>query len=189
MKKTPSALKWLAEKRGRVAHQVQSNASTGALLQEHIESLVMELEAARLQLACIQKRGVQFVAELSALDQTVKIYDETLDPTCIEPIKAWKGRYGERGALRRYLRNALQEASPADLSTAELAFRAMEEFSLEFVNKSERQQWWDNSLRRALGCMHQQGLVEKAESGLNTFQRWRWKQEQPKTLAELRGKA
>jgi len=42
----------------------------------------------------------KLTAELSALDQTVRIYDENIDPVLIDPVNGWQGRYGIDAARR-----------------------------------------------------------------------------------------
>ena len=88
MKKTPSALKWLAEKRARVANDTMQ---TGRMVQE------------------LTERHQRLQTQLAALDETIKVYDRTIDPTSIAPVAAWQGRYGKRGVMRGALVEILEQ--------------------------------------------------------------------------------
>ena len=79
MKKTPSALKWLAEKRARVV---------GDLF--HKEGLLAEVQAHVAKLS----------GELTSLDATIAIYDSAIQAHLIAPIHAWQDRHGRRGAFK-----------------------------------------------------------------------------------------
>ncbi|MDT7517945.1 hypothetical protein RAE19_04195 [Rhodoferax sp. TBRC 17660] len=91
MKKTPSALKWLAESRGRIAHKHSANASVILLLEAKVTTLSSELRIAELMLSNAKENQLKLDSELKALDQTVQIFDERLDPTKIESIRGWQG--------------------------------------------------------------------------------------------------
>lgn len=79
MKPTPSALKWLAEKRARVAFDLDFDLP-----------LIADLQA---KAAALQE-------DLAAIDRSIGLYDETIDPCTIEPVNGWRGNYGKRGALK-----------------------------------------------------------------------------------------
>lgn len=83
MKQTPSALKWLAERRARVAH---------------------ELEQARRIASEHAKRAESLALGQESLDRLIRLYDRSIDPECIESIHGWRGRYGKRGGVRRQAR-------------------------------------------------------------------------------------
>lgn len=166
MKKTPSALKWLAEKRARIA---------GDLV--HMEGLLAEL----------QEQVTRLSGELTVLDGTLAIYDSTIDANAIEPIKAWKGRYGPRGAFQQALAELLQARAPEALSSETIALRMMVKFDLRFELQSERYRWQQNSLGRELKRLVAKGMVERLHPlATKEVGYWRWKQEEVVTLEELR---
>lgn len=93
MKKTPSALKWLAEKRARVAFVLEFN-----------QRLIKSFE----------EKGDKPKTDLAALDPSITLYDSKIDPTKIDPVNSWAagrlggwaGNYrGERGAQGGRSRN------------------------------------------------------------------------------------
>lgn len=96
VKKTPSALKWLAEKRARATHDVEH-------LQRLAEDVQRRLEVVRLDLA--------------ALDRAIRLYDENIDPTQIEAVHGWKGKYGSRGSLKGAILGVLEAHAQEWVST------------------------------------------------------------------------
>ena len=69
MNKTPSALKWLAEKRARLANDA---AQTSKMAQE------------------LTARAQRLHSQLCALDETIRLYDEAIDPTAISAVNGWQ---------------------------------------------------------------------------------------------------
>ena len=134
MKKTPSALKWLAEKRARVANDTMQ---TGRMVQE------------------LTERHQRLQTQLAALDETIKVYDRTIDPTSIAPVAAWQGRYGKRGVMRGALVEILEQHSP-DWVSSELIERALiAKFAIAFVSPAHRKRWHKQSFGSAASAPRQ----------------------------------
>ena len=188
MKNTPSALKWLAEKRARIAGQLLSCEQVNENLEIEVAHLRERLKAAEGFLATAQARRSRLSGELESLDCVVKVYDDRLDPTLIEPINGWAGKYGKRGALRKFLRDTLEGSSPEYLSTHDLEIRTVNNFALTFVSAAERRSWYMGPLRSTLKLMAQQGIIERSPDKLKAgtgVGKWRWTQPEEKTLADL----
>ena len=189
MKNTPSALKWLAEKRARIAGELQSAEQVSARLQEDVDALRQELETARRLLGASRLKRERLQKEVAALDQVVLIYDEGIRPELIAPINAWQGTYGKRGALRQFLVETLKSLSPAFVSTKELEILTISHFSLVFEHPSLRMDWYRGSLRGTIKVLANKGYIERIhakEDRTAEVGAWRWKQEGAKTLAGLR---
>ena len=161
MKNTPSALKWLAEKRARIAGELQSCDQSIESMRADIDALQLKLEECKRFEATAQVKRERLVQALSALDQSVVIFDSRLQPSKIEPVNGWQGKYGARGALKKYLLATLSESSPKYLSTEDLAYRAIDYFALTFVHPDDRLRWYRHSLRGALKVLAADGLVER----------------------------
>jgi len=188
VKKVPSALKWLAEKRARVAGHLQANKGTLELLCGHVDVLERELRAAVALKAKTEENVQKLTEALAALDSTVVIYDESIQPADIGIINGWQGRYGKRGALREYLLEVLAQRSPDHVSSPELAFLAINEFGLVFAHPDDRKRWYQNSLKNALKDSEKLGKVERSADLLNLgndARGWRLKRETQPTLAGL----
>ncbi len=186
MKKTPSALKWLAESRGRIAHKHSANASVILLLEAKVATLSSELRITELMLSNAKENQLKLDSELKALDQTVQIFDEKLDPSKIESIRGWQGRYGERGALRKYLQTFAESNAPAYLSLSDFALATIAEFSLVFSSNNELREWCHNTLRRALRVLSDRDVLEARQDDISGATSWRPKQQKPKSIAALR---
>lgn len=140
MQKTPSALKWLVEKRGRLANDA---AQTGLMAQE------------------LQQRHDKLVSKLAALDSTIQLYNEAIDPSAIAPINGWQGRYGARGALRDALLEILEKHSPAWVSSINLECLLVARFGFDFSSEADRERWRKNCLSSALHRLQTAKLVER----------------------------
>ncbi len=139
MSKTPSALKWLAEKRARLAHDHQL---TGRLASE------------------LAERHQWLQDRIAALDDTIRLYDEDIDPTAIAPIAA-QGRYGQRGVIRKTMLKHLSDASPEWMSTTVLEARLVIDFSLVFPSAADRTRWRRNTLCAALRKLCKAGVLQR----------------------------
>lgn len=189
MKKVPSALKWLAEQRARTAGELRSaNVACQSLLDD-VHEVQQELAAMEKLLLIAQERRDLVTERLTALDKVVTIYDADIDPALIAPINGWQGAYGKRGALRAFLVETLKAKSPAYIATKELEKLTIAVFGLVFEHNDIQQHWYRGSFRNTLKVLAAQGIIERGPgniAGAYTPGKWRWKQEKPKTLAELR---
>lgn len=170
MRKTPSYLKGLAETRARVA---------GDLLryQEIYEE--------------IGRKMAEAAAELEACDRLIRKFDERLAPERIEPIRAWKGRYGERGALVEAIKRLLQSRAPDAVTTTEIGWELQLQFRLDFSTAQEKTRWQTNSVAPALKKLVAENVVERLHDVAPTGEvgRWRWKSDDVLLLDHLRAQA
>lgn len=167
MRKTPSYLKGLAETRARVSAEVLRYEQ---ILQEVGEALAKSR------------------AELAACDTLIKKFDERLNPELIEPIKAWKGRYGKRGALQDAIIRILKEHFPEPVTSKELGWLLQLEFKLDFIDWREKKDWLHHSVGGRLIVLVRRGLVERLhDPAVKTGQTgsWRWKGDDCKSLGDL----
>jgi hypothetical protein len=156
MRKTPSYLKGLAETRARAASDVA-----------RLERLTVEI-AEQLLLAR---------QELAACDTLIRSFDSRLDPTQIEPVAAWKGRYGKRGALKHTILEIVKAASPNAISTFEIALGVRTVLKLDFETNASYVKWLHNSVGKPLQRLVADGKVERLHEARPTGEvgRWRWK--------------
>lgn len=169
MKKIPSALKWMAEKRARLAHELTQTSAIAAEVNERVERIT---------------------ADLAGLDRAIQVFDTSIDPRGIQPVAAWKGRYGKRGALRECICRHLKASGPEWLGTDNLETLVTFDLYLAFETPKERRKWLVNSFRRELKRLVEEGLAERRhdpdiEARTREMGAWRWKQEKTRTLAEF----
>ena len=180
MKKTPSALKWLAEKRARMAGELQCAEQVSLQLSEDLADLGQRIAALKPLLSAANSRVARLRHEVAALDQVVVLYDSGINPTDIAPINAWAGNYGKRGALTIFLKKIIQERAPAYVRTNELEIATITHFSLVFEHKTIRKHWYDGSFRSRLKSLAERGFIERGPDncpGSHAMGSWRWKQE------------
>lgn len=171
MKNTPSALKWLAEKRGRLAHDLEVTQGIAQDVNRRVQALQLDLEA---------------------MDRALTIFDAAIVPTDIAPVHAHR-RYGKRGALREAVVQVLKAHAPAWVATENIEALVCLELGLTFETPAVRKRWYDNSLTKQLRVLVAEGLVERHHDAAvhsSEVGRWRWKadgaNEGATTLAELR---
>jgi hypothetical protein len=172
MKNTPSALKWLAEKRGRLAH---------------------DLGQTRQIAADVNARVAALEVDLAAVDRAITIFDTNIDPERIEAVNA-HGRYGKRGALKDCILGMLRAhgAEGAEwVATQNIEMLVCLELGLTFETPAVRKRWYDNSFAKQLRLFVEQGLVERLHDPRDSsveMGRWRWLRPEraPATLAELK---
>jgi len=167
VKKTPSALKWLVEKRARLVNDV---LQTGQLAEE------------------LAQRHQALRENLASLDATIQLYDGSLDPTKIAPIAAWQGRLGKRGALRAALVEILQRYSPDWVETGTIESALIAKYAIEFVSPTHRRRWYKQSFGSALIKLANDGVAERLhDPAVKTGKHGYWRLKQPETprLADL----
>ncbi len=167
MRKTPSYLKGLAETRARVSADVRR-------YQQLHDEIGEALEKAK--------------AELTACDMLIRKYDERLNPELIEPIKAWKGRYGKRGELKEAILGTLKARAPDFVTTAELVWELQVRFRLDFISWRDKVHWARNIVGKQLRKLAEQGVIERLHDPMaNTGEvgSWRWKGEGCESLGAL----
>lgn len=154
MRKTPSYLKGLAETRARAAADVLR-------YQQVINEIGVSLAKAQ--------------AEVDACDTLIKKFDDRLDPTLVQPINHWKGRYGKRGALRQTIIALLQKMAPASVTTTEIGWHVQLTFDIGFNHWRERRLWMANSIGNCLKKLVKEGAVEPCHDRDHSGEVGRWK--------------
>ena len=167
MRHTPSALKWLAEKRARVAHDLEQTARIAREL---------SLRAGELE------------KDLAALDRAVRIYDPSIDPETIGMVDGRQGRYGKRGTLRQHIEDVLKELAPEWVATDTIEMVVTLRLGVTFATPAERKRWYDNTFARQLRNLVTEGLVERFHDATvvtTEVRRWRWPNTSSCILSDL----
>ncbi|MBV8037345.1 hypothetical protein [Roseateles sp.] len=167
MPKTPTTLKWLAEKRARLAGDIQ-----------HCERLAED----------IAQRLLKLQHQLAALDETIRLYDAAIDPTHIQPVEAWRNRYGTFGGFRQALIDIVEAASPDWVASKTIELGVLARLGINFQTSDHRRRWRMNSLGPALRRLLKVGTLERlhdpaVKSGKHGY--WRLKQAPSQSLADL----
>ena len=139
MRKTPSYLKGLAETRARAAGDVLR-------LQQILDQVKESLDKAQ--------------AEVDACDVLIKKFDDRLEPTEIEPVNHWEGRYGRRGALKEAVLQLLRDRAPGVVTTTEIGWQMQLKFDIGFLHWKDRKRWMTNSIGNCLKTLAGEGVIE-----------------------------
>lgn len=137
-------LKWLLNER--------------AALRGEVDALFARQERTRAELAAIAEERCIRESRLAAIERILAAAGSNV--ACPDVVSAWKGRYGERGALQAFLLQTLTEHAPHALDTLMLLELVVDRFGLELVTAAERKRYCDNTLRPALRKLQSGGLVE-----------------------------
>lgn len=166
MRNTPTTLKWLANRRARMAFDLS-----------HLEGVATELT----------RQVDNMRLDLAGLDRTIQLYDPSIDPRRIENIHS-QSRFQRRGELKAAILGALRANAPSWTSTDVLEMVVRANLGISFSISSDRNRWYDNVFRAQLKRFVKQGVVERHQDPtLFTVEvgRWRLIQPQAATLAEL----
>lgn len=173
--RTPPDLKWLLNERASVHGAIQAKEDRRSKLEAKQLKLEHQLEV--VQRDC-QRTAVaieRLNANLQALETSVALVYREVNPSCAGSVKAWAGRYGERGALTAFVKGTLQASAPDTLTMTVLMDLAAMHFGQAFSVPSERRSF-RKSVRSALHVLHLKGLVEPLHGGTGSEHgQWRWK--------------
>lgn len=145
-----------------------------------------ELKQLDVELEHLVKRRAEVLKEQAACLRTLSVIAQADNHLVLPTVRAHRS-YGGRGALRRFLFSALEQAAPSEMNTDELAFRAIAHFNLSFTSPNELYRFKHNTLGRALRTLASDGLIEAmgiTSTGRYGYCNWRQKLEH-RTLAEL----
>lgn len=157
---TPSDIKWLVN---------ELAAARGELAR-----LGTEVELAKSQLERAQADQARQAALCSSLEQVLSLSSVVPLGTGAFIVTVHK-KYGGRGKLRLWLKDALREAHPYAPTGVELFERAIPVFGLEFTSPGARAAYYRNTIHRQLYHFAELGLVQRVEVVEGAIRvRWRW---------------
>jgi hypothetical protein len=186
--RTPPDIKWLLNERAALAGAVEKAAARQAALMAKQVRLQHQLEKVLFELARSRTAQGRAQASVEALDATMGLVCARLEPTSAGMVDAWAGRYGKRGALGKFVEQALRAAAPEPLTTTVLMNFAAREFGISFPLAKDRRSF-NKSVGSSLRGLHQRGLIEPLhDRGLGSHGVWRWKEQTP-SLDALRARA
>jgi len=150
----------------------------------YLKGLVNDLARLRGDEVRLQALQAQLDAERArvrvdteACERLIERYDSRLCTAAVVPVRAWRQRYGQLGALQNALVEELRAAYPSELPTSLLAMSMMARFGLDFATTAQRNQWAHNTLTRGLKRLTAAGRIERLHfdgSVTNLEGRWRW---------------
>lgn len=178
---TPSDLKWLLNERAALEGQAQLASERQSTLERQVARLSLELQEASSELTQTRDSASAIADRIGALDATIRLMYPGVNPAAAGCVRAWAGRYGERGALTEFVREHLRALSPYASLAADIQRHAVEHFGLVLSTPLERSRF-KCSLRTVLRQLRDQhGVLETLENwqGRRSQPLWRWKQSTP----------
>lgn len=156
MKRLSTTVRQLAERHARLKGEVAK-----------LDDLMADIARSRAQM--------QTKADATAVLLTS--FDERIEPARIEPVEAYKGRYGEHGALKSAILQHVRVASPEGISVVLLSRLLRADFGLEFLTRAKEQAWVVSSVWPQLRRLAEQDILEKFKLGphKNDLTYWRVK--------------
>lgn len=181
-------MKWLLNERAALAGEYARAVAKQKALQAKVEKLRCQLDKTLQQRESAGVAATRAQASLDALDATIALVNSQVEPAYAGVVDAWAGKYGERGALGKYIAQALQEAAPQALTTTVLINLAARQFGLTFTLPKDRRNF-RKSVSSALTALLKRDQIEplhSREEGSHGL--WRWKDPTP-GLGALRARA
>lgn len=97
-------------------------------------------------------------------------------------------RYGGRGRLRAFLREAVKAAYPNAIDSLTLLELTIQRFGLSLSAPKLRTQYYNNTLRRQLLALADAGCMERVSVNGPVRTGWRWKADAPSLEQLKRGR-
>lgn len=175
--RTPPDLKFLLNEQARLRGDLSAASKRKAVLLERAARYSTKLANAQAELTKLQAHEAVSAANLEALQQTVQLLHAAVDPEAGGTVHAWAGKYGERGAMKAFVREYLRSVAPLAVGTSDVTRAVAKHFGLELVTPHDR--WRQNqTMRTTLREVHaREGCIERIETwqGRLCQPKWRWK--------------
>jgi hypothetical protein len=171
--------------RTRVSPHLKWLLNERAALRGEVDALFAREERTRAELAAIAAERRIRESRLAAIERILAGAESNV--ACPNVVCAWKGRYGERGALQAFLLQTLTDHAPHALDTLMLLELVVNRFELRMETAAERKRYCDNTLRPTLRKLQSEGLVEALRTRRTGRSVREWRRIVPEiSLSELR---
>ena len=117
----------------------QSSQDAIPRLQHQVELAQANLTRAEHELAVAERALELGSKKLQALEITLAQVSSAVDPHAGGVVKAWQGRYGERGALTKLLLELLQSAAPSPMALHQIVDHVELHFGIQHPEPKSRQ--------------------------------------------------
>jgi hypothetical protein len=136
MRRTRSYLRGLTETQARAAGSLQRLKKLRSEVQRKLKVAKADAERHPEMEIELARKIEGAWTDLKSCDWLICKFDSRLDPSEIEPIVAWKGRYGKRSVRREAVSRILRDHAPVALSIPELSKVIIQEFQLTFATET-----------------------------------------------------
>ena len=157
--RTPPDIKWLLNERAALAGEIEKAHLKQATLAHKRERLEMQLAGLLKAMERSRVAQARSQASLDALDATMGLVSEQVNPCAGGAIWAWAGKYGVRGGLRDFIAQVLEGAAPEPVTTTVLMNLAARQFGIVLTTHVERRNF-NKSVSSALTNLVRRRLAE-----------------------------
>lgn len=171
--RTDPTVKWLLNERAALAGRM-------AQLDDKLKGLHAQLAGAERRAKAFatkvsenRRMRQDAVTDLKALDTVMSTSFPTLNPAAGGVVRPWAGKYGELGGLKRFVLSLLERASPASITTGDLARIAAAHFQLQLSSNRERIAF-RKQVRRLLRTEPHR-VEELPAQNIRSALGWRWR--------------
>lgn len=181
--RTPPEVKWLLNERAALVGEIKPLDIRHSDLSIPLRALQKKQAVLEAKLSKIVDRQAQKAISVAAIDTTIRLIHSAIDPSAGGCVKAWKSKYGNRGALKNYLLQILKEALPGSTITTQVINLVILRFKLTIVSPADRRRL-KQTVGRQFHQFRDEGLIEglhdpvESPTGI-----WRWRS--PPSLADL----
>lgn len=117
----------------------QSSQDAIPRLRHQVELALANLARAEHELAVAERALELGTKKLQALEITLAQVSSAVDPHAGGVVKAWQGRYGERGALTKLLLELLHTAAPSPMALHQIVDQVELHFGIQHPEPKSRQ--------------------------------------------------
>lgn len=117
----------------------QSSLDAIPRLRHQVELAQERLARAEHELAVAERALELSSNKVQALDSTLAQINSGVDPRAGGAVKAWQGRYGERGALTQFLLELLRRSAPVPMALAVIVDQVELHFGISHAEPKSRQ--------------------------------------------------
>ena len=173
---TPSLLKWLLNERAAAAGELEKADQRIDRLHHKVTAAQARFQNAQAMLCNAELLRSRTANRLDALDRSIGLTYERVDPKAVGTVNVTGQKYGGRGGLKRFLLSLLKSHFPTTLPTPLLLDMVIAEFSLSVVTGEERRSMKQSVYTTLSGCQAR-GFVERANGAMHVNEAisWRWK--------------
>jgi len=176
--RTPPHIKWLLNERAMLQGELRQLSIRLPALQKHVVAAELALAQASAKLLACQQAHDRAQSQVRALTTSIESFVPEIRPDAVEPVNAWAGKYGQRGALTDFLKDELKSRFPEVISLQALCLAAQKTLGVVHQTPRERESF-RFTVRAILRRLRSAGLVELPPTTPTSRRTslWKWRGE------------
>lgn len=143
-----------------------------------------ELDRRQRSVQALQAEMGTLLSRVTALDQTIALFSESLNPAAAGVVHAHAGKYGSFGGLTAFVGEQLQSAGKSGVDTLALMDRAALRFGIDLCAPGARKRFKD-TIAWSLRYLQRNRVVEVAQDSRGGHRPKVWRIREQITLQDL----